>query len=155
MKKIAAVFALGVVLALPVAAHAQGSLAGTWTSAYPTRVTNENGNVVASETRPSTMTLTLMGDSVLGTWHLDATAGGAAPAPIHLKGTRVGTKVTLTADAVERNINIGDGPKKVMLSTVYTFELKGDVLTGTQKNVSTDGSFEGPELDYLAKRIKP
>jgi len=136
-------------------ARAQGTIAGKWTTDYPTGIRNENGEVAVSSSRPATMTLTLKGDSVLGTWQLSAPAGGAAPAALHMVGKRTGTKFVLQDDAVERTVNMGEGPKQVKMFTRWEFEVKGDVLEGVQHNLSPDGSFEGPELPFTAKRVKP
>jgi len=137
-----------------VPAGAQGTLAGKWTTDYPTGIRNENGEIAVSASRPATLTLTMKGDSVTGTWQLAAPAGGAAPAATHILGKRSGTKFVMRNEAVERTINMGEGPKQVQMFTQWDFELKGDELVGTQKNMSPDGSFEGPELPFSAKRAK-
>jgi len=134
--------------------HAQGTLAGKWTTDYPTGIRNENGEIAVSASRPATMTLAMKGDSVTGTWQLAAPAGGAAPAATRITGKRSGTKFMMRNEAIERTINMGEGPKQVQMFTQWDFELKGDELVGTQKNLSPDGSFEGPELPFSAKRAK-
>ena len=137
-----------------VPVRAQGTVAGKWTTDYPTGIRNENGEIVVSASRPATMTLTLKGDSVIGTWQMSAAAGGTAPAPTHMTGKRSGTKFVIRNEAVERTVNMGEGPKQVQMFTQWDFEVKGETLVGTQKNMSPDGSFEGPELPFSAKRAK-
>ena len=66
-----------------------------------------------------------------------------------------GAAVELRSDALERTVNMGEGPKQVTLLTIYNFELNGETLTGTQKYALADGSFEGAALEFTARRAKP
>lgn len=152
-KFVTTALALGA-FAMPRIARAQGSLAGTWNTEFATRVTMENGTLTAAETRKATMILTVKGDSILGTWVVAAEGASPAQAPVRLRGTRSGGKFELRSDPVERTVNMGQGPQQVKMVSVYKFEMRGDVLEGTSQNTSSDGSFDGPELQFSAKRAK-
>ncbi len=154
LKGIARVSLLAAMLAAPRIALAQATLAGKWNTDFDTGIRNENGEIRSLGKRAATMTLTVKGDSVLGTWQIAAEGTSASPAPIHLKGTKTGNTVQLRSDPVERTVNMGDGPQQVKMIAIYKFELNGDALTGTAQNSSGDGQFDGPEMPFAAKRAK-
>jgi hypothetical protein len=133
---------------------AQASPAGTWATDFDIGIRNENGVETSMGKRAATMTLTLQGDSVFGKWQVAADSSGAAPAPIKLKGVRAGNKVALQAEPVERTVRMNDDEQRVKMVTTYTLELKGDSLEGTTRVAALDGSFEGGDRPFLAKRTK-
>lgn len=138
--------------AVVMPARAQGSLAGTWNTSVDVGMRIENGVETSMGKRPAVMTLTVKGDSVLGTWTLPADGSSPAVPPNPLRGTRVGNKVTLKADPIERSRNINGETQLVKLVNSFAFELKGDSLVGTSKVSALDGSFESSDREFLAKR---
>jgi hypothetical protein len=146
--------ALGMALGFPHQASGQTSVTGRWSTEFDIGIRNENGVETSMGKRQATMTLELRGDSVFGTWQV-APQGGATPPPVHLKGVRTGTKVQLSAEPVEHTVNMGDGDRTVKMVAVYRLELHDGELVGTSQNTSADGSFDGPERPFSARRIKP
>ena len=145
------------VLAMAAAAHqsalAQASVAGKWVTEFDIGIRNENGVETSMGKRQATITLTLKGDSVSGTWQA-AAVEGSTPAPVSLKGTIAGGKVKLQSDPVEHTVRMNDDEQQVKIVSYYTFELHGDLLSGTTRNSSVDGSFNGPDREFSAKRSK-
>jgi hypothetical protein len=143
------------VLAMPATRiHAQASVAGTWLTEFDTGIRIENGVETSMGRRQATLTLTLKGDSVLGTWQVAAQPNSPTPAPIKLRGTRSGTTVTLQADPVERTVRMNDDEQRLQMTSTYTFDLRGDELVGSTRNTFSDRSFDGPERSFSAKRTK-
>lgn len=153
MKRAAVAAVLGLVLAAPRGAMAQAPIAGSWSTEFDIGIRNENGVETSMGKRQATMTLTVKGDSVVGTWQV-AADGGAAPAPVRLRGTRTGNKVVLRADPVTHTVNVGDGDRTVKMVAIYRLEVRGDWLEGTSQNTADDGSLDGPERQFSAKRVK-
>lgn len=153
MKCIAVAAALVALAGAPRGAAAQGTLAGKWTTEFDIGIRSENGVETSMGKRQATMTLTVRGDSVLGTWQVVPDSGGVAPPSIRLTGTRVGNKATIQAEPVERTVRINDDEQRVKLVSVYSFELKGDELVGTTRVTSPDGSIDRPERPFSAKRV--
>jgi hypothetical protein len=142
-------------LAMPATPiHAQASVAGTWLTEFDIGIRNENGVETSMGKRQATMTLTLKGDSVLGTWQVAAVSDAPAPGPIKLRGIRSGAKVSLEADPVERTVRMNDDEQRLQMTSTYTFDLRGDELVGTTRNTFSDHSFDGPERSFSAKRAK-
>ena len=73
--------------------------------------------------RAATMTLTLKGDSVYGSWQVAPDSSGPAPAPVKLSGVRTGTRVALRAEPVERTVRMNDDEQRVKMVTTYALEL--------------------------------
>ena len=146
--------ALGCSLIGMHAAGAQASVAGAWATEFDIGIRNENGVETSMGTRQATMTLRVAGDSVFGTWQV-APQGGSTPAPVALSGSLHGTKLQLRAEPVQHTVNLGDGDRAVKMVAVYRLELRGDQLVGTSQNTSSDGSFDGPERAFVARRVKP
>jgi len=134
--------------------HAQASVAGTWLTEFDIGIRNENGVETSMGKRQATITLTLKGDSVLGSWQVLPDSSGKAPAPIKLRGIRSSTKVTLQADPVERTVRMNDDEQRLQMTSTYAFDLRGDELVGTTRNIFSDHSFDGPERSFSAKRAK-
>jgi hypothetical protein len=150
-------FAAVVVAALiggttPGAAGAQGSVAGTWLTEFPLRLRNINGVVSSDGTGHARISLTIKGDSVIGTWQV--TDGDVAPPARMLRGTLSNGKARVESEPSEATLRGPDGEQKVLMKTVYEFTAKGDALDGTQTVEAVDGSHTGPARPFSAKRDK-
>jgi hypothetical protein len=154
MRTFTAATALALAITLHRPAAAQASPAGTWNTEFDIGIRNENGVETSMGKRAATMTLTLKGDSVFGSWQVAADSSGPAPAPIKLSGVRSGTKVTLRAEPVGRTVRMNDDEQRVTMVTSYSVELKGDLLEGTTRVAALDGSFESNDRPFSAKRAK-
>src|ERR1700693_2014569 len=92
MTKFVATAAFVLVSLAPRPGAAQSGPAGRWTTEFDIGIRNENGGETSMGKRHATITLTVKGDSVIGTWLVAAEAGATAPAPINLKGKVNGTR---------------------------------------------------------------
>ncbi len=155
MKLFTAITALALLTATNRPAIAQSTPAGTWNTEFDIGIRNQNGVETSMGKRAATMTLTLKGDSVYGSWQVAPDSSGPAPAPIKLSGIRAGTKVTLRAEPVERTVRMNDDEQRVKMVTSYNLEFRGDALDGTSKVSALDGSFESNDRPFSAKRAKP
>jgi hypothetical protein len=133
---------------------AQSGPAGRWTTEFDTGIRTENGIETSMGKRQATMTLTVKGDSVVGTWLAAPADGAPTPTPIKLKGTVSGTRVILASEPVERHVRINDDEQVVKMVSSYTFEIRGDSLVGTTRVSAPDHSFDSPDRPFLAKRMK-
>jgi hypothetical protein len=154
MRRLTLVAALTLASALHQPAAAQAGIAGTWLTEFDTGIRNENGVETSMGKRAATMTLTLKGDSLFGSWQVAADSTGPAPAPIRLSGVRLGTRAILRTEPVERTLRMNDDEQRVKMVTTYTFELSGDSLEGTSRLSALDGSFESGDRPFSAKRAK-
>jgi hypothetical protein len=154
MKTFTAVAVLALATTLHRPAAAQASPAGTWSTEFDIGIRNENGVETSMGKRAATMTLTLKGDSVFGSWQVAPDSSGPAPAPIKLSGVRAGTKVTLRAEPVERTVRMNDEESRVKMVTTYSLELRGDTLDGSSRVSALDGSFESNDRPFSARRAK-
>jgi hypothetical protein len=154
MTKFLATAALALGLLAPRPGAAQSGPAGRWSTEFDTGIRNENGVESSMGKRQATMTLTVKGDSVLGTWLAAPADGAPAPAPIMLKGTARGAHVTLEAEPVERTVRINDDEQRVRMVSSYSFEVRGDSLVGTTRVSAPDHSFDSPDRPFAATRVK-
>jgi hypothetical protein len=134
---------------------AQGSVAGKWSTEFDIGIRNENGVETSMGTRAATMTLSVKGDSVFGTWQAAADSTGKLPAAIHLSGTTGGSKARLRSEPVERTVRMNDEEQKVKMFTTYVLAVDGDKIDGTSTVAALDGSFEANPRPFSAKRITP
>lgn len=147
--------AASVLLALGTrSASAQSGPAGRWSTEFDTGIRNENGVETSMGKRQATLTLTVKGDSILGSWLAAPADGAPSPVPIKLKGTASGARVMLESEPVERTVRINDDEQKVRMVTSYAFEVRGDSLVGTTRVSALDHSFDSPDHPFLAKRLK-
>lgn len=153
MSKVAAV-AIALVSLAPRSGVAQSGLAGRWSTEFDIGLRNENGVETSMGKRSATMTFTVAGDSVFGTWQAAPAEGSPAPAPLKLKGTTHGTRVTIEADPVEHTVRINDDEQRVRMVTSYAFEVRGDSLVGTTRTSALDHSFDSPDRPFTAKRAR-
>ena len=154
MMKRAAVATLAFLAILHQPASAQGELIGAWRTEFDIGIRSENGVETSMGKRQATMTLTLKGDSVFGTWQVIVPEGGKAPPALRLSGTRTGGKVTLQSEPVERTVRMNDEEQQVKMITGYVFELSGDELRGTTRTWSADHAFDPPDRPFAATRVK-
>ena len=155
MRRFATVAALILATTLQHPAAAQSGVAGRWSTEFDIGIRNENGIEMSMGKRAATMTLTMKGDSIVGTWQAAADSSGTLPAPIHLAGTATGTTMVLRSEPVERTVRMNDDEQKVKLFTTYRLTLQGDKLDGTSTVAALDGSFEGNARPFSAKRMTP
>ncbi len=154
MTKRAAVLTLALLATAGRTASAQGDVAGIWRTEFDIGIRSENGVETSMGKREATMTLTLKGDSVYGTWQVVAPEGATAPPQIRLSGIRSGNKVTLQSEPVERTVRMNDEEQRVKMISGYTFEVSSDALTGTTRTWAADHAFDPPERPFSAKRVK-
>lgn len=154
MTKLVATAALALVSLAAKPGAAQSGPAGTWTTEFDIGIRNENGVETSMGKRQATMTLTLKGDSVVGTWLVAAETGAPAPAPIKLWGTVSGTRVVLQTEPVERTVRINDDEQRVRMVSSYSFDVRGDSLVGTTRVSAPDHAFDSPDRPFLATRLK-
>jgi hypothetical protein len=154
MPKVVMMAALAMVSLGLGSAAAQSGAAGRWTTEFDTGIRNENGVETSMGKRQATLTLTVQGDSVLGSWLAAPADGAPSPVPIKLKGTVSGARVVLESEPVERTVRINDDEQKVRMVTSYAFEVRGDSLVGTTRVSALDHSFDSPDHPFLAKRLK-
>jgi len=154
MIRLAAGTALVLAVALPGAARGQATVAGRWTTDYPTAVRNENGVEVVLGTVKAVLTLARSGDSLAGTWQLrpDSTA---APAPIGLHGTMHADSGDVITDPVDRRVNRNGDIETVPMATRYDFVVRGDSLVGTSMIYATNGEMTGERRPFTAVRVRP
>jgi hypothetical protein len=143
---------LSVATLLPHAAHAQGAVAGRWTTTFDIGLRNENGTETSMGKRGATMTLTMQGDSVLGTWQVDAGPDGKLPAAVTLHGMVANGKVQLQSDPVERTLRMNDDEMKVHLISTYAFTVRGDSAIGTTCTHDAEGMMDGVDRGFVAVR---
>ena len=155
MPRLVAALSLALVAFVPRAGPAQSGLAGTWTTEFDIGIRNENGVETSMGKRQATLILQVTGDSVTGTWQPKADANGPAPSAVHVKGTISRAKVALAGDPVERTVSINGDDQRVKMITTWSFELKGDTLEGTTRTRALDGSFEGTDRPFAARRAMP
>ncbi|HEY3933804.1 MAG TPA: hypothetical protein VGL65_04235 [Gemmatimonadales bacterium] len=136
-------------------AAAQVSIAGRWTTDYPTAIRNENGEETVVTTRRAVFDLALKGDSVTGTWTLAADSGGPAATPLAVHGARHGTGYLLQTDPVDRHISVNGDESTLRMATRYQVEVHGDALAGSSTLFAVDGSMEMPDRAFAATRVKP
>jgi hypothetical protein len=144
-----------VAFAAPRPAIAQGDLPGTWTAEVDLGLRIENGVETSLGKRPVRLTITVQGDSVFGLWEPQAVEGAPAPQPMHLKGTRNGSRVTLASEPIERRVSINEEESLIKMVTTYNLELKADTLEGTTTIAPMDGSLEGHSRPFVARRSRP
>lgn len=133
---------------------AQSGPAGRWSTEFDTGIRNENGVETSMGKRQATMTLTVTGDSVIGSWLAAPVDGAPASAPVKLRGTVRGTHVLLEAEPIERTVRINDDEQRVRMVSSYSFEVRGDSLVGTTHVSALDHSFDSPDRPFVAKRVK-
>lgn len=153
MTKFVATAGLALMSLVARPASAQSSLAGRWTTEFDIGIRNENGVETSMGKRQATLTLTLKGDSVIGTWLAAPADGASTSAPMKLKGTVSGSHVILEAEPVERTVRINDDEQRVRMVTSYSFEIHGDSLIGTTRVSAPDHSFDSPDRRFVAKRV--
>jgi hypothetical protein len=155
MLRLVAALSLALVGLAPRPGTAQSGLAGTWITEFDIGIRNENGVETSMGKRQATLILAVAGDSVTGTWQPKGDGNGPAPSALHVRGTRSGAKVALAGDPVERTVSINGDDQRVKMMTTWSFELRGDTLEGTTRTRALDGSFEGTDRPFTAKREKP
>jgi hypothetical protein len=132
-------------------AHAQ-SPAGKWTAEYPTRVSNNNGQIQVEATGTALMTLELKGDSAFGTWV--ATSGRDSAQTRVLRGTFVNGKLAMSSEPADRTITrLNDsGEEKITVKVSFEMagEVKGDEIAGDF--VMQLGERRLPPMKWSARR---
>ena len=154
MTKIVAAAALALVCITPSPGTAQSGLAGSWSTEFDIGIRNVNGEETSMGKRKATLTLTVKGDSVVGTWLAAPMDGAPVPAPLKLKGTLTGTRVMLESEPVDHHVRINDDEQVVKMVSSYSFEVRGDSLVGTTHVSALDHSFDSPDRPFLATRAK-
>ena len=127
---------------------------GTYTTEIPVRIENHGGSESVSETATATITLTQTGETVTGTWQMEALPDRPSPAPRTLSGSVQNGKLILT-DTMEAQIRRGgELPMTVQMINTMELTLDGENLTGTQFARSADGSISASPRPINATRAR-
>lgn len=141
------------VLAFAAPASAQG-IEGTWEASIPLRLSNENGEMKASDFNRVMIALELKGDSVFGTWTASPTETTPAPKPRVMKGTLKDGVAVLVGEPNDARVNMNGEERVIKMTITYTLKVTGDEMAGTMTTTSPDVDMEMRERTFKATRKK-
>lgn len=149
MKRITVLAAVATIAATPLSAQ---GINGTWITEFERSIRNNDGQVSAGEKTKAKITLQQKGDSLFGTFEVQAAPGAPAATPRPLRGIVKGDKGTLLSEFEARR-NINGEEAVVKLSVTYDFTISTDKLEGTSTTKTPD--MDMPPRPFSAWRNKP
>jgi hypothetical protein len=147
-----AALALGLTITAP-AASAQGHpLAGRWTVEYQRGMRNENGEMTPIM-GTATLTLELLGDSLVGTLAPAAGDQGNTP-PAQRFAAKAGAGVATFVVKSQATINMNGELSTREMTLTWDLSASGDALTGTMRREVQDTDVSAEPSPVKGTRLK-